>query len=66
MSPLATTATTPGNFIVKFADDSAILSLLFVHRDIDTFFFGVNRFKEWCTVNFLEVNTKIKHERNYI
>ena len=48
------TSTTTGNFIVRFADDSAILSLLFAHSNIDTYFFKVNRFTEWCTDNFLE------------
>ena len=55
------TATTPGNFIVKFADDSAVLTLLFAYSDIDTYFSEVNRFRtEWCTDNFLELNTGLK------
>ena len=54
------TSTTSGNFTVIFADDTAILSLLFAHSNIDTYFSAVNRFTEWCTDNFLERNIKIK------
>ena len=51
------TSTTSENFIVKFADDSSIVSLLFAHSNIDMYFFKVNHFTEWCTDNFLELNT---------
>ena len=51
------TFTTFGNFIVKSADDSTILNLLFALSDINTYFSEVNRFTEWCTDNFLELST---------
>ena len=38
---------------------TAIFSLLFAHGDIDTYFSEVNWFTEWCTDNFLELDTKI-------
>ena len=40
-----------------FADDSAILSQLFAHNNTDTCFSEVNQFTEWCTDNFVELNT---------
>ena len=50
------TFTTFGNFIVKFADDSTILNLLFALSN--TYFSEVNRLTEWCTDNFLELSTQ--------
>ena len=56
-STQTTTHATSGNFIAKFADDSAFMSLLFTHRGIDTYFSEVNRYTEQCTDNILELNT---------
>ena len=40
----------------EYHDDSAVLSLLLAYGDIGMYFSEENRFKEWCTHNFLELN----------
>ena len=60
------TSTTSRNFIVKLADDSAVLSLLFAHSKIDMYFSEVNRFAEWCTDSVLELNTQKTLQKLYL
>ncbi len=50
------------NFIVKFSDDTAILSLLYENTDLSVYFSEVSRFVEWCDLNNLILNTKKTEE----
>lgn len=49
-------------YIVKFSDDTAILSLLYKDQDISSYCSEINQFIEWCDANHLIVNVKKTEE----
>ena len=50
------------NYIVKFSDDTAILSLLYKDQDILSYGSEIDQFIEWCDANHLIVNVKKTEE----
>ena len=44
-------------YVIKFSDDTVILSLLTSKSDILSHTSGVNRFVEWCDRNYVMINT---------
>ncbi|XDV21520.1 hypothetical protein PO909_026611 [Leuciscus waleckii] len=50
------------NFIVKFSDDTAILSLLHEKNDLSVYFSVISRFAEWCDLNHLIFNIEKTEE----
>lgn len=50
------------NHIIKFSDDTAILSLLKRNHDISDYFLEIQGFVEWCDNNHLILNVNKKEE----
>lgn len=48
----------PNQYIVKFSDDTVILSLLTKHCDLNIHQTAVDKFVNWCDSHFLHINTK--------
>lgn len=52
----------PQNCILKYSDDTAILSLLKKQDSSSIYYSEISSFIDWCDVNFLKVNTKKTEE----
>ena len=52
----------PNQYVVKFSDDTVILSLLTSKSNLLSHTAGVDRFAEWCGLNHLMINTKKTEE----
>jgi len=53
----------PHNYIVKFSDDTAILSLLYQDQNRVSYHSEIKQFVDWCDAHHLMVNvTKTKRE----
>lgn len=51
-------STQPCNHIIKFSDDTIILSLLDTKADPSVYFREIDTFKSWCDDHYLLLNTK--------
>ena len=51
-----TTSSSTDNYIIKFSDDSAILSLLHTDSDISMYTSEIESFVHWCNINHLKLN----------
>ncbi len=52
----------PGNYVFKFSDDTAILSLLYKDADPSSYFNEVQSFVQWCDDHHLTINVKKTEE----
>ena len=52
----------PNQYVIKFSDDTVILSLLSSQSDPHSHTAGVDRYAEWCDQNYLMINTKKTEE----
>ena len=50
------TSSSTNNYIIKFSDDSAILSLLHAYSDISMYTSEIESFVHWCDNNHLKLN----------
>ena len=50
------TSSSTNNYIIKFSDDSAILSLLHADSDISMYTSDIESFVHWCDNNLLKLN----------
>ena len=50
------------NYIIKFSDDSAILSLLHANSDISMYTSEIESFVHWCDNNHLKLNVSKTQE----
>ena len=50
------TSSSTNNYIIKFSDDSAILSLLHANSDISMYTSEIESFVHWCDINHLKLN----------
>ena len=52
----------PNQFVIKFSDDTVILSLLKSNSNIDSHTSGVDNFTEWCDQHHLRINVNKTQE----
>ena len=52
----------PNQYVIKFSDDTVILSLLTSESTISSHTTGVDRFVGWCDEHYLQINTKKTEE----
>ena len=50
------TNSSTNNYVIKFSDDSAILSLLHADSDISMYTSEIESFVHWCNINHLKLN----------
>ena len=56
------TSSSTNNYIIKFSDDSAILSLLHADSDISMYTSEIESFVHWCDNNHLKLNVSKTQE----
>ena len=52
----------PNQYVIKFSDDTVLLSLLTSNSNLLSHTAGVDRFTEWCDLNHLMINAKKTEE----